>query len=142
MPTTRPPDVRLRRRCANPPRAERPWHGKIFSTCPPQDPQPRTIGQGHTLLDALCEPLLSSTLLLPGEEEPLTQGWEIKEQLDHQLDAVVDSGDYGPEPTTVVALLQRLCGDRAARRRRPLPGSSNVPGSVFSGPSRAISITD
>jgi tRNA threonylcarbamoyl adenosine modification protein (Sua5/YciO/YrdC/YwlC family) len=56
----------------------------------------------HALLDALGEPLLSSTLLLPDEEEPLTQGWEIKERLEHQVDAVIDSGDCGPEPTTVV----------------------------------------
>ncbi|MFD7902730.1 L-threonylcarbamoyladenylate synthase, partial [Kitasatospora sp. NPDC059747] len=47
-------------------------------------------------------PLVSSTLLLPGEDEPMTQGWEIKERLDHVLDAVVDSGDCGTEPTTVV----------------------------------------
>jgi tRNA threonylcarbamoyl adenosine modification protein (Sua5/YciO/YrdC/YwlC family) len=56
----------------------------------------------RALLDALGEPLLSSTLLLPDEEEPLTQGWEIKERLEHQVDAVIDSGDCGPEPTTVV----------------------------------------
>ncbi|MDT7799993.1 MAG: hypothetical protein QOI78_3426 [Actinomycetota bacterium] len=54
------------------------------------------------LLAALGEPLLSSTLLLPGSEEPMTQGWEIKEELDHQLEAVLDSGDCGVEPTTVV----------------------------------------
>jgi tRNA threonylcarbamoyl adenosine modification protein (Sua5/YciO/YrdC/YwlC family) len=72
-------------------------------------PKKKTVGVripdhrvAHALLDTLGEPLLSSTLLLPGEEEPLTQGWEIKEQLDHQLDAVVDSGECGPEPTTVV----------------------------------------
>ncbi|OFI38098.1 threonylcarbamoyl-AMP synthase [Arthrobacter sp. SW1] len=56
----------------------------------------------HALLDELGEPLLSSTLLLPGEEEPLTQGWEIKERLDHAVDAVVEAGDVGSEPTTVV----------------------------------------
>ncbi|GAA3625001.1 L-threonylcarbamoyladenylate synthase [Streptomyces fenghuangensis] len=56
----------------------------------------------RALLDELGEPLLSSTLLLPGEEEPLTQGWEIKERLDHVVDAVLDSGDCGTEPTTVV----------------------------------------
>jgi tRNA threonylcarbamoyl adenosine modification protein (Sua5/YciO/YrdC/YwlC family) len=56
----------------------------------------------HALLDELGEPLLSSTLLLPDQEEPLTQGWEIKERLEHQVDGVVDSGDCGPEPTTVV----------------------------------------
>ncbi|MFE0734976.1 L-threonylcarbamoyladenylate synthase [Streptomyces sp. NPDC058855] len=56
----------------------------------------------QTLLAALGEPLLSSTLLLPDEEEPLTQGWEIKERLDHQVDVVLDSGDCGTVPTTVV----------------------------------------
>lgn len=54
------------------------------------------------LLAELGEPLLSSTLLLPDEEEPLTQGWEIKERLDHVVDAVIDSGDCGAEPTTVI----------------------------------------
>ncbi|MEJ2578776.1 MAG: L-threonylcarbamoyladenylate synthase [Kineosporiaceae bacterium] len=58
----------------------------------------------QALLDALGEPLLSSTLLLPDTEEPLTQGWEIKERLDHVVDAVLDSGDCGIEPTTVVDL--------------------------------------
>jgi tRNA threonylcarbamoyl adenosine modification protein (Sua5/YciO/YrdC/YwlC family) len=56
----------------------------------------------QALLAELGEPLLSSTLLLPEFEEPLTQGWEIKEQLDHVVDAVLDSGDCGVEPTTVV----------------------------------------
>ncbi|MFV2101059.1 L-threonylcarbamoyladenylate synthase [Micromonospora sp. LOL_024] len=72
-------------------------------------PRRRTVGvrmPAHpvtrALLDALGEPLLSSTLLLPGDDEPMTQGWEIKERLDHALDAVVDAGDCGTEPTTVV----------------------------------------
>jgi tRNA threonylcarbamoyl adenosine modification protein (Sua5/YciO/YrdC/YwlC family) len=56
----------------------------------------------QALLAELGEPLLSSTLLLPGEDEPMTQGWEIKEQLDHAVDAVIDSGDCGVEPTTVI----------------------------------------
>ncbi|WP_328472645.1 L-threonylcarbamoyladenylate synthase [Streptomyces sp. NBC_00448] len=56
----------------------------------------------QALLAELGEPLVSSTLLLPDEGEPLTQGWEIKERLDHVVDAVVDSGDCGTEPTTVV----------------------------------------
>lgn len=58
----------------------------------------------QALLTALGEPLLSTTLLLPGDEEPMTQGWEIKERLDHVLDAVIDSGECGTEPTTVVDL--------------------------------------
>ncbi|MFL6118387.1 L-threonylcarbamoyladenylate synthase [Actinophytocola sp.] len=48
------------------------------------------------------EPLVSTTLLMPGEDEPMTQGWEIKEMLDHAVDAVIDSGDCGTEPTTVI----------------------------------------
>ena len=56
----------------------------------------------QALLAELGEPLLSSTLLLPDEEEPMTQGWEIKERLDHEVDVVVDSGDCGTEPTTVI----------------------------------------
>lgn len=72
-------------------------------------PKKRTVGvriPRHTvtqaLLDALGEPLLSSTLLLPDVPEPMTQGWEIKERLDHQVDAVIDSGECGTVPTTVV----------------------------------------
>ncbi|MGW2399632.1 L-threonylcarbamoyladenylate synthase [Kitasatospora sp. NPDC001664] len=56
----------------------------------------------RALLAELGEPLVSSTLILPGDEEPMTQGWEIKERLDHVLDAVLDSGDCGTEPTTVI----------------------------------------
>ncbi|NGM13300.1 L-threonylcarbamoyladenylate synthase [Verrucosispora sioxanthis] len=72
-------------------------------------PRKKTVGvriPAHpvtrALLDALGEPLLSSTLLLPGDEEPMTHGWEIKERLDHAVDAVIDAGDCGTEPTTVV----------------------------------------
>jgi tRNA threonylcarbamoyl adenosine modification protein (Sua5/YciO/YrdC/YwlC family) len=72
-------------------------------------PKRKTVGvripdhvAAQALLAELGEPLLSSTLLLPDEEEPLTQGWEIKERLDHVVDAVLDSGDCGVEPTTVV----------------------------------------
>jgi len=56
----------------------------------------------QALLDELGEPLVSSTLLLPGQEDPPTQGWEIKDELDHVLDGVVDSGDCGTDPTTVI----------------------------------------
>ena len=74
-----------------------------------QHPKKKTVGVRipdhvvtQALLTELGEPLLSSTLLLPDEEEPMTQGWEIKDRLDHVLDAVVDSGDCGTEPTTVI----------------------------------------
>ncbi len=72
-------------------------------------PKKKTVGvriPSHpvvtALLQELGEPLMSSTLLLPGEEDPLTEGWRIKDQLDHELDAVIDSGECGVEPTTVV----------------------------------------
>jgi tRNA threonylcarbamoyl adenosine modification protein (Sua5/YciO/YrdC/YwlC family) len=54
------------------------------------------------LLAELGEPLLSSTLILPGESEPMTDGWTVKDTLDHQVDVVIDSGECGTEPTTVV----------------------------------------
>ena len=56
----------------------------------------------RALLRELGEPLVSSTLLLPGHDQPMTDGWSIKEELDHVVDAVLDSGDCGTEPTTVV----------------------------------------
>ena len=72
-------------------------------------PKKRTVGvriPEHVvtlaLLAELGEPLVSSTLLLPGDEEPMTQGWEIKDRLDHVVDAVIDSGECGEIPTTVV----------------------------------------
>lgn len=74
-----------------------------------QQPKRKTVGvriPKHTvvqaLLEELGEPILSSTLLLPGENEPLTEGWQIKEELDHSLDAILDSGECGDVPTTVV----------------------------------------
>src|SRR5579859_2042187 len=58
------------------------------------------------LLEELGEPLVSSTLLLPGHDEPMTQGWEIAEELGTAVDAVIDSGDCGTEPTTVIDFSQ------------------------------------
>lgn len=56
----------------------------------------------QALVTALGEPLVSSTLLLPDEEVPMTEGWQVKEELDALVDAVIDSGDCGIEPTTVI----------------------------------------
>ncbi|MBB4766730.1 L-threonylcarbamoyladenylate synthase [Amorphoplanes digitatis] len=74
-------------------------------------PKKKTVGvriPEHTVTQAILaelgEPLLSSTLLLPGDEEPLTEGWEIKDRLDHSVDAVIDSGECGTVPTTVIDL--------------------------------------
>lgn len=76
-----------------------------------QHPKRRTIGirvpdhpVPHLLLAELAEPLLSSTLLLPGDDMPLTDGAQIREHLDRQLDVIVDGGHCGIEPTTVVDL--------------------------------------
>ncbi|MCW2748338.1 MAG: threonylcarbamoyl-AMP synthase [Nocardioidaceae bacterium] len=72
-------------------------------------PKKKTVGvriPAHPFVSALLaemgEPVLSSTLILPGEEEPMTQAWEIKEALDHQVDGVVDAGDVLAQPTTVI----------------------------------------
>ena len=76
-----------------------------------QHPKKRTIGvrvpQHRTtlaLLEAHGQPLVSSILLLPDHAEALVDGWVIKDLLDHEIDAVLDSGDCGTEPTTVVDL--------------------------------------
>ena len=72
-------------------------------------PKKRTVGVRipdhvfvQALLAALGEPLLTSTLILPGETEPRSLGWEIKEELDHQVDLVVEAGETRAEPTTVI----------------------------------------
>ena len=71
----------------------------------------RTIGVripdhpvSRLLLAELGEPMMSSTLILPGDELPLTDGLEIRARLEHQIDAVLDGGHCGIEPTTVVDL--------------------------------------
>jgi tRNA threonylcarbamoyl adenosine modification protein (Sua5/YciO/YrdC/YwlC family) len=72
-------------------------------------PKKRTVGVripdhvfDQALLETLGEPLLTSTLILPGEVEPRTMGWEIKEELDHVVDVVVEAGETPPQPTTVI----------------------------------------
>lgn len=72
-------------------------------------PKKKTVGvriPNHRVVQALLrelgEPMVSSTLLMPDAEEPMTDGWQIKEALDHQVDAVIDAGECGVEPSTVV----------------------------------------
>lgn len=74
-------------------------------------PKRKTIGlrvPSHpvamALLEELNEPLLTSTLLLPGDDEPLTEGWEIRDRLEGEVDLILDGGHCGTEPTTVVDL--------------------------------------
>ncbi len=76
-----------------------------------QNPKRRTIGirvpdhpVPRAILAELVGPLMSSTLILPGEEMPMSDGREIQERLHHVLDAVIDGGNCGFEPTSVVDL--------------------------------------
>ncbi len=59
------------------------------------------------LLRELGEPLMSSTLMLPGDELPLTDGRQIEQRLQHELDAILDGGHCGIEPTTVIDLVSQ-----------------------------------
>ncbi len=54
------------------------------------------------LLAALGEPLMSVTLIMPGDEYPLTDPYDIRQTLEHEVDLVIDGGYCGMEPTTVV----------------------------------------
>ncbi|KMJ54114.1 hypothetical protein ACG97_04740 [Vogesella sp. EB] len=71
------------------------------------------------LLEELGEPILSCTLLLPGDAEALTDPYEIRERLEHLVDLVIDGGWCGTEPTTVIdmtdgiELIRRGKGDPA-----------------------------
>lgn len=75
-------------------------------------PKRRTIGLrvpehaiAQALLAAIGAPLLTTTLILPGDEDPLTDPEEIRARLEHQVDLVIDGGAGGSEPTTVVDLV-------------------------------------
>ena len=72
-------------------------------------PKRKTIGLripdnaiAQALLEELGEPLLSSTLILPNETEPMTDPYEIRQMLEHQLDLIIDGGFCGFEATTVI----------------------------------------
>src|SRR5262245_6078959 len=58
----------------------------------------------HAILSELGEPIMSSTLLMPGDEFPMTDAREIQERLYHVVDAVIDGGNCGHEPTSVIDL--------------------------------------
>ena len=74
-------------------------------------PKRRTIGIripdnriAQALLEELGEPIMSTTLILPGEDMPMTDPYDIRERLEHQVDLVIDGGYCDIEPTTVVDL--------------------------------------
>ena len=76
-----------------------------------QHPKRRTIGlrvPDHRLVQVMLaelgEPIMSSTLSLPGESMPLTDPLEIEERIGHQIEAIIDAGPAGIEPTTVLDL--------------------------------------
>jgi tRNA threonylcarbamoyl adenosine modification protein (Sua5/YciO/YrdC/YwlC family) len=76
-----------------------------------QNPRRRTIGLRvpdhaivRALLDELGEPIMSSTLTLPGDDLPLNDTLEIEERIGHQIDLIVDGGPIGFEPTSVIDL--------------------------------------
>ena len=78
-----------------------------------QHPKRSTIGLRvprhvvtQALLEALDSPMLSMTLQLPGDEAPMSVGWEIRETLEHQIDAVIDSDIVHVGATTVLDLTQ------------------------------------
>jgi tRNA threonylcarbamoyl adenosine modification protein (Sua5/YciO/YrdC/YwlC family) len=56
----------------------------------------------RALLTELGQPLMSSTLILPGEEIPVTDAEDIRDVLDKHVDLIIDGGHCGPEPTTVI----------------------------------------
>lgn len=56
----------------------------------------------QALLAELGEPIMSSTLILPGDEDPMTDPYDIRETLEHDLDLIIDGGFCGLEATTVV----------------------------------------
>ncbi len=88
-------------------------------------PKRKTIGIrvpanniAQMLLTALNEPLMSVTLALPGDEYPLTDPEDIRQLLDNQVEAIVDGGHCGLEPTTIIdytddrpVLVRRGMGD-------------------------------
>ena len=77
-----------------------------------QNPKRKTIGIripahpiAQALLEELGEPLMSSTLILPGQEDPETDARDIRERLEHDVDLVIDGASCGLEPTTVIDLV-------------------------------------
>ena len=78
-----------------------------------QNPKRRTIGirvPDHRLVSAMLEelgePIMSSTLSLPGDDFPLTDPLEIEERIGHQIELIVDCGPTGLEPTSILDLSQ------------------------------------
>ena len=71
-------------------------------------PKRRTIGirvPDHPLVSAMLgEPIMSSTLMLPGDDRPLSDPVDIEERIGHEIDTIVEAGPVGIQPTTVIDL--------------------------------------
>jgi len=89
-----------------------------------QHPKRKTLGMrvpdnniALAIMERLGEPLMTSSLILPGDDMPLTDPYDIRDTLEHHLDLVIDGGYCGMEPTTVIDLtgeepnlLRKGCG--------------------------------
>lgn len=80
-----------------------------------QHPKKKSIGlriPAHpialALLEELDDPLMSSTLILPGDEMPMTDAEAILDAIGKQVDLIIDGGACGAEPTTVVEFIDDL----------------------------------
>jgi len=58
----------------------------------------------RAILEELGEPIMSSTLLLPGHERPMTDPLEIEQQIGHEIEVIIEAGPVGIEPTSVIDL--------------------------------------
>ena len=72
-------------------------------------PKKKTVGvrlDDHPIARAIVaelgEPLLSTSLILPDQDEPFTYGWAVKDALDHEVDIVIDADEVEPRPTSVI----------------------------------------
>ena len=78
-------------------------------------PKRKTIGlrvpENHialALLAGLNEPIMSVTMMLPGDDQPMTDPYDIRQTLEHELDLVIDGGYCGMEPTSVIDLVDDM----------------------------------
>ncbi len=60
----------------------------------------------QALLETLGEPMMSVTMMLPGEDMPMTDPYDIRQTLEHELDLVIDGGYCGMEPTSIIDLVE------------------------------------
>ena len=76
-------------------------------------PKRKTIGLrvpdnaiSQAILDAFGEPIMSTSVILPDQEEQLFDAYEIRLKIDKQIDLIIDGGVCGPEPTTMIDLVE------------------------------------